>query len=309
MSIATDQAGTHQRLDRLNRASVARAVDPHTAPELAGRVGDGQLIPDELLSVAGLRLDLTPDQRATLSREEVASILVAGVEFEAILMAGLGLEVAYRRDKADPRTTYALHEIGEESRHSRVFLELVDQIGPTAVNPLARPLLARLSHLVDDFIIRHPATLYTLILGGEEIPDLLQKLAAEHADTDPHVAAVNRYHRSEEARHLAFARIRVGEAWDDAGAADRWGVRHLAPLVIGGMFDLLVHPGVYETVGLPGWDTWRAVRSDPARIALRHRATRPVLRSLLDAGVVRAGSVPGQWRRLCGVDRRGVPVT
>ena len=142
-----------------------------------------------------------------------------------------------------------------------------DQIGPTAVNPLARPLLARLSHVVDDFIIRHPATLYTLILGGEEIPDLLQKLAAEHADTDPHVAAVNRYHRSEEARHLAFARIRVGEAWDDAGAADRWGVRHLAPLVIGGMFDLLVHPGVYETVGLPGWDTWRAVRSDPARIA------------------------------------------
>jgi hypothetical protein len=308
MATTIEETGTHQRVRRLNQASVARAIDPEAAPDLLGPIGDGQLIPDELLSVAGLGLDLTGEQRALLSREEVASVLVAGIEFEAILMAGLSLEIAYRGAKTDPRSTYALHEIGEESRHSRVFLHLVEQIGPTASNPLARPMLRRASHLVDDFIIRHPATLYTLILGGEEIPDLLQKLAADHPDTDPQVAAVNRYHRAEEARHLAFARLRVGEVWDGAGTADRWGVRHLAPLVIGGMFDLLVHPGVYETVGLPGWDTWRAVRSDPDRIALRHQATRPVVGALLEAGVLRPGSVPRPWRRLCGVDRRGLPV-
>ena len=263
------------------------------------------MLPDELLSVAGLGLDLSPEQRARLSREEAASILVAGVEFEAILMAGLSLEVAYRAQKADPRSVYALHEIGEESRHSRVFIDLIDQLGPTARNPLARPALARVAHVVDDFVIRHPATLYALILGGEEIPDLLQKLASEHPHTDPHIAAVNRYHRSEEARHLAFARVRVGEVWETAGPVDRWGVRRLAPIVIAGMFDLLVHPGVYETIGLPGWDTWRAVRSDPARRELRHQACRGVLAALMDAGVIRAGRVPSGWRSLCGVDRRG----
>ena len=296
-----------RRLGHLNRTSVSRAVHPDTAAELAGRIGDGQLLPDELLSVAGLRLDLSDEQRARLSREEVASVLVAGVEFEAILMAGLSLEVAYRTSKTDRRTTYALHEIGEETRHSRLFAEIIDQIGPTARNPLARPWLMRLSHLVDDFIIRHPATLYTLVLGGEEIPDLLQALASEHPDTDPHLAAVNRYHRAEEARHLAYARLRLAEAWREATALDRWGVRRLAPLVIGGMFDLLVHPGVYETVGLPGWDTWRAVRTDPERRALRHRACRPVLRAMVDAGVVRPGRVPRGWRALCGVDRAGRP--
>jgi hypothetical protein len=304
----TDDAAADRRVQRLNRASVARVIDPSSAAELAGRVGEGQLIPDELLSVAGLGLDLTTEQRARLSREETASILQAGVEFEAILMAGLALEVAYRSSGRDPRSTYALHEIGEETRHSRLFLELIDQIDPRATNPLARPWLMRVSHLVDDFIIRHPATLYTLILGGEEIPDLLQQLASEHPGTDPHVAAVNRYHRSEEARHLAYARLRVGEVWRDAGAPDRWGVRHLAPLVIGGMFDLLVHPGVYETVGLPGWDTWRAVRADPHRRDLRHRACRPVLDALVGAGVLRAGRVPRGWRSLCGVDRWGQPV-
>lgn len=304
---ADDRA--QQRLARLNRASTTRSVDPDVAPELRGRVGPGQLVPDELLSVAGLGLDLTDEQRARLSREEVASILVAGVEFEAILMAGLSLEIAYRSVKTDPRSTYALHEIGEESRHSRVFLDLLEQIGPTARNPLARPMLTRLSHAVDDFVIRHPATLYTLILGGEEIPDLLQKLAAEHPATDAHVAAVNRYHRSEEARHLAFARLRVGEVWARAGRLDRWGVRHLAPVVIAGMWDLLVHPGVYETIGLPGWDTWRAVRADPHRRSLRHQACRPVLAALVDAGVITAGRVPRQWRSLCGVDRSGLART
>lgn len=307
MTITELAAGT-ARLHRLNTASVQRAIDPDTAPDLAGTVGPGQVLPDELLSVAGLGLDLTAEQRRVLSREEVASMLLAGVEFEAILMAGLSLEVAYHRAAGDPRTTYALHEIGEETRHSRLFLSVVDQLRPTAVNPLARPVLQRVAHLVDDFVIRHPATLYTLVLGGEEIPDLLQKLAAEHPDTDPHLAAVNRYHRLEEARHLAFARLRLGEVWPAAGPVDRWGVRHLAPRVIEGMFDLLVHPGVYETVGLPGWDTWRAVRTDPSRVARRHQATRPVLRALLDAGVLAPGRVPASWRRLCGVDRSGRPV-
>ncbi len=303
---ATDAAS--RRLGHLNRASTNRAIDPDRDPDLSGRIGDGQLLPDELLTVAGLGLDLTAEQRVTLSREEVASILAAGIEFEAILMAGLGLEVAYRADKTDPRTVYALHEIGEETRHSRVFASIIEDIAPTARNPFGNKWLLRASHLVDDFIVRHPSTLYTLVLGGEEIPDLLQSLAAEHPDTDPHVAAVNRYHRAEEARHLSYARLRLAETWRDAGALDRWGVRVLAPVVIGGMFDLLVHPGVYETVGLPGWDTWRAVRSEPGRRALRHRACRPVLSALLDAEVVRPGRVPRSWRTLCGVDRRGRPL-
>ena len=49
------------------------------------------------------------------------------------------------------------------------------------------------------------------MLAGEEIPDLMQKLASEHPETDPLLAEVNRYHRQEEARHLAFARMRLPE--------------------------------------------------------------------------------------------------
>jgi hypothetical protein len=74
------------------------------------------------------------------------------------------------------------------------------------------------------------------------------------------------------------------------------------------MFDLLVHPGVYTVVGLPGWTTWWNVRRSVTRVELRHRATRPVLNALLAAGVVAREHIPRPWRTLCGVDRAGTAV-
>lgn len=136
----------------------------------------------------------------------------------------------------------------------------------------------------------------------------MQKRAAEHPDTDPFIRQVNRYHRQEEARHLSYARTILPELWDRAGLFDRYLVRRVAPLIIGGMFDMLVHPGVYETVGLPGWSTWKAAKATPERTTFRQDATRPVLDALLGAGAITRGRVNSRWRRLCGVDRDGAPL-
>jgi hypothetical protein len=153
-----------------------------------------------------------------------------------------------------------------------------------------------------------PSFLLVLVLAGEEIPDLLQKLAAEHPDTDPLLAEVNRYHRQEEARHLSFAKTTLPELYAHAGRLDRWRIRHFAPVVIRLLFHMFVHPGVYSAVGLPGWPTWRAVNRTPERLAVRYHATRNIVRTLLDTGVFERGHVPRGWRRLCGVDRFGEPV-
>ena len=296
-----------QRIERLNTVSVKRVIDPDR--DLPGAIGPGQILPDELLSVAGLDVDLTPEQKAALSREEIASIATAGVKFEAVLTAGFAYQIATGGDITDPRVTYLFHEIGEESRHSRLFIRMVEQLRPSAKNPLNKPLLERLMKLGVGAIIRRPALLYTLVLGGEEIPDLFQKLAGEHPDTDPFVREVNRYHRQEEARHLSFARTILPELWADATWHDRFAVRFIAPLVIKGMFETIVHPGVYAAAGLPTWQTWKAANQTPQRVAIRHDATRPVLKALLDGGVLKAGRIPKAWRDLCGVDRKGSPLT
>jgi len=296
---------TTTRIDRLNTAAAKRVIDPDI--EISGAPGPGQVLPDELLSTAGLDLDLTPEQKATLSREEIASIAAEGIRFEAVLTAGFGLEIATSAAITDPRVTFLLHEIGEESRHSRLFVRLIEGLQPSAKNPLDRPVLRRLMRLGVRAVITRPALLYTLVLGGEEIPDLLQKLAGEHPDTDPFIRAVNKYHRLEEARHLSFARAVLPEVWSRATWHDRYAVRRIAPLVIKGMFGTLVHPGVYAAIGLPAFKTWRAVHASPARVALRYEATRPVLQALVDGGVLTKGRIPKRWRNLCGVDRDGAP--
>src|SRR5919201_5083723 len=89
----------------------------------------------------GLGPDLSDEQLAKLSREEVASILDAGLRFEAILMAGFSFQLALQRDFTDPRVIYALHEMGEETRHSRLFARLLDQLRPSARNTLDNRVL------------------------------------------------------------------------------------------------------------------------------------------------------------------------
>src|SRR5580698_5159679 len=248
----TDEASsrTNRRIERLSTASVTRILEPDV--DVPGAVGEGQVLPDELISLSNvpeLFDTLTDEQKAVLSREEFASIAETGVRFESVLMAGFSLEILGRRDLTDPRVTYLLHEMGEETRHSRLFVRLLSQIHPQARNPLDTPLLRIIQRIVLPFI-----------------------------------KAVSKYHRQEEARHLAFARLLFPEQWAAAGPVERFLVRHVGSHAAIGMFDTIVHPGVYATIGLPAWKTWKAVNRTVGRTAMRHRALRPLLNPLLDAG-------------------------
>ena len=292
------------RVERLSSASLRRVIEPEL--EVTGSLTNEQAIPDDLLSIVDLDLDLTRAQRVTLAREELASIVRFGILFEAILMSGFAYRLALSTDVTDPRFTYVLHEIGEESRHSRLFVRLVDELAPTQRDPFNSRVAALVRSRLFPLLVRRPSTLDTFVLAGEEIPDLFQRLAAEHPDTDPYVRAVSRYHRLEEARHLAYARTTVGEHYRRSTWTDRFAVRWIAPIAIVAMFDTIVQPFVYPTVGLPALRTWLRVRRQPARVALRQECVRSVLQALLDADVLQRGSVPLLWRRAGAVDRYGV---
>ncbi|HEY2563973.1 MAG TPA: diiron oxygenase, partial [Acidimicrobiales bacterium] len=123
-----------KKIDRLNAASLRRVIEPDT--KVTGGVGEGQVIPSEMLTVADLGLDLSDRERATLSREELASVVISGIRFETFLMSGFAAQMACTADLTDPRIVYMLHEMGEETRHSRLFIRLVDQLQPKATDPL-----------------------------------------------------------------------------------------------------------------------------------------------------------------------------
>ena len=295
-----------RRIERLNTASATRIIEPDVDVPGALDTG-GQVLPDELLSVVGLDVDLTPEQKRTLAREELGSIFDNGLRFEAMLNMGFSRLIATSEDLTDPRVTYMLHEMGEETRHSRLFVRVLEQLRPQAPKVMDKWIFRKLEEFGLRQIPARPALLFALVLAGEEAPDLFQKLASEHPDTDPFIKDVSRYHRQEEARHLSFARAIFPEVWAEASWQDRFAVRHVAPFIVRDMFRFLVHPGVYATVGLPTWDTWKAVNRTPERLAIRYEATRPVLQVLHSAGVFRRG-VPKAWQETCGVDAQGLPI-
>ena len=295
-----------ERVERLSTASTRRVLEPEELFDWSS-LGDGQIIADELLSTHGLGLDLTAEQKVRLSREEVAAMLGTGIRFEAALMAGFSLQITEADDLADPRVTYMLHEMGEETRHSRAFARLIEKLAPTAVDPLRTGVIGWGTDRMMRLTIGSPAVLYTFVLAGEEIPDLLQKRAAEHPDPDPLLAAVNRYHRQEEARHLAFARMLLPETWERASHADKTFVWHVVPGLVREMYENMIHAGVFAAVGLPGIATWKAARNHPGRVEIRVEACRPVLDTLVDAGAIERGKIPRAWRALCAVDPDGAP--
>jgi hypothetical protein len=184
---------------------------------------------------------------------------------------------------------------------------LIDELAPEQRDPFNGRVAAEIRSRLLPLLVRRPATFDAFVLAGEEIPDLFQKLAAEHPGTDDFVRAVSRYHRVEEARHLAFARTTVGEHYRDATWTDRFAVRWVVPIAIVSMFDTIVQPFVYPTIGLPALSTWLRVRRQPARVALRQQCVRAVLQALTDAGVFQLGRVPMLWQYAAAVDRDGVP--
>jgi P-aminobenzoate N-oxygenase AurF len=299
---------TTTRVEKLNAASLARVIEPDV--DLPGRLGGGKVLPDDLLwPTAGIDPGvLDAGQAVAFSRYALAAITQAGLELEGVLMAGFGLQIVRTDDYTDPRITYLLHELGEETRHSRLFARLLDQLPTPAPNPMGNRVFETVARGVVDQVIHRPSLLYTMVLAGEEIPDLMQKRAADHPDTDPFVREVNRYHRQEEARHLAFARMMLPEVWERSSLADRTMVRFAAPTFIREMYENMIHAGVFGAVGLPAMPTWRAARNHPGRVAMRVEATRPVLRALVEAGALERGHVPRAWRALCQVDPDGEPV-
>jgi hypothetical protein len=292
------------RVARLSHVSAKRVIEPDE--DVLGDFGPGQIIPDELLLTAGLDLDLTAEQKVTLAREQAAAMLDGGIRLEAVLLGGFGLMLASWPDLTDPRLVYLLHEVGEETRHSRLFVRMLAQLQPTAPNPFHDAVGRWIAKRIYRLTATHNLLLATMVLAGEEIPDLIQRRAIEHPDTDEYLRRANTYHREEEARHIAFAGILLPELWQRASRRDKWLVRRVAPFLVKLMVETqLTHPGIYAAAGLPALRTHRAVLRSANHRDLMSEAMRPVLKTLLSSAPELRGRVPRGWRRICQVDRHG----
>jgi hypothetical protein len=278
---------------RLLDASARHSFDPDTELDWDAPFEEGKWFwPPELVSLYGTPLwrRMSEEQRLELSRHEAASLASLGIWFEIILMQLLVRHI-YDKSVTSDHVGYALTEIADECRHSKMFARLIRRSDcPAYPVPRVYHNLARVLKTVSTTPGSFAATLL-----GEEILDWMQRLTFPDERVQPLVRGVTRIHVVEESRHVRYAREELRR---QMVAAPRWEQR-FTRITSGNsarVFSIcFINPQVYEQVGLDRAEAVAQVRASGHRREVMQAGARRLTDFLDDIGVLRG---PGRalWR-------------
>lgn len=250
---------------RLLDSSAALSFDPMTEIDWDAPLDPTQLgLNPEWSTLFGTEMweRMTPAQRVTLTRHEVASIMSTGIWFEMILQQ-MVLRDQYCSDYARPDFQFSLTEIADECRHSIMFARACSKMGISAYFPTSasRQLGRGFKTLASAEIA------YGGILVAEEVLDVMQRDWMRGEDVLPIVRGTSRIHVVEESRHMKFARQEMRERLEGAGRLRRQNSALVVAIAANVIVSNMVNKGVYAAAGL---DPDRAVAA--ARGNERHHA-------------------------------------
>lgn len=279
---------------RLLRSSVSHSYDPMTDIDWEAPLEDGAwfCVP-ERLSLYGTPLWERMDerQRIELSRHEFASLAGVGGWLELCLIQMMARYLA-SRDLKDPRTHYALNEIGDETRHVTMFGLLHRKLDCPAYGPPAylRHVFAVGSMAFQDL------TTFALTLVTEEVLDRFQREIARDERVQPLIRRICHIHVVEEARHVSFARTELRSAVQHTSAARRAFHRHLTALSASLDVPCLLDPAIYRAVGLDPVEARRQARHNPHYRETMLWSGEKLIAFLTEVGMIGRGQ-RHLWRR------------
>ncbi|GAA0462437.1 diiron oxygenase [Streptomyces sp. NPDC046215] len=277
--------------ERLLESSAKHSFDPDAALDWDAPLEEGKWFwPPELLSLYDTPLwrRMSQEQRLELSRHEAASLASLGIWFEIILMQLLVRHI-YDKPVTSAHVRYALTEIADECRHSKMFARMVEKSGsPTYPVSATHHNLARILKTISTT----PGS-FACTLLGEEILDYMQRLTFPDERVQTLIRGVTRIHVVEEARHVRYAREELRR---QMVTAPRWeaGLTRLSSGEAARVFSLaFVNPAVYTNVGLDRREAVTQVRASGHRREVMQTGAKRLTDFLDEIGVMR-----GVGRRL-----------
>jgi hypothetical protein len=275
---------------RLLRSAAKLSFDPTTEVDWeVEQPADMLYEPDRCCSLYGTPLweQLTVEQRATLTKHEVASIASVGIWFEEILMQML-LRYAYDRDLTRKDIQWTLTEIADECRHSIMFASMIKafDVPNYGVGRVAHEL-GRIFKAISNNVLTFAGTMYV-----EEILDGLQREAMDDESIQPLVRQVSRIHVIEEARHISYAREETLRAQTNSGPLRRTYNQFMIGLIVHEATRSLIHPDVYANAGLDAKTARTAAAANPNWRATKGRVAEKVLGFFDECGLI---GWPNRW--------------
>jgi hypothetical protein len=203
---------------------------------------------------------MTHEQRVTLTRHEVCSIMSTGIWFEMILQQ-MVLRDQYVKDPTNAEFRFALTEIADECRHSIMFARACEKMGAPAYFPDRISVeLARAFKTTANAEVA-----YGGILVAEEMLDVMQRDWMSGENVLPLVRETSRIHVVEESRHMKFARQEIQESLAGASAHRKARSGTVIAVVAHVILRNMVNKRVYAAAGLDTAEALRQVRQNQHR--------------------------------------------
>ncbi|MFF3112404.1 diiron oxygenase [Kitasatospora sp. NPDC057904] len=269
---------------RLLDSAAMLSYDPSTEIDWDAPLPDEHYgLNPEWSTLYGTRLwdEMTEQQRVTLTRHEVCSIMNTGIWFEMILQQ-MVLRDQYLKNPAGSEFQFALTEIADECRHSIMFARACQKMGVPAYRP--NKVVANAGRAFKSLAKGELA--YGGILVAEEVLDVMQRDWMRGENVLDIVRGTSRIHVVEESRHMKFARQEIRERMRHAGPARRrtsaTGIAMGAYVIVTSM----VHPGVYKATGLDVARALAEVRGNEHRKAMMRTSSRHLMAFLAETGLL-----------------------
>jgi len=283
-----------QTAQRLLSSSLRHSFDPDLEIDWDAPLDpDAYWIPPDRSSLFGTPLwnQMSRAQQIELTKYEVVSAASAGVWFETVLMQML-IRHYYDQDPTSPHAQYALTEVADECRHSIMFGRLIARLG-------CAPYQANWRDQLLGRFMKTTATgphMYAAILIAEEVLDAFQREIMVDDTLQPLIRMVSRIHVVEEARHVRYAREELVRQVERAGPIQLGYARIVIGRAACSIASRLVHPGIYESVGIPPTVGRAAALGNPHFRETLRWSGQKVVTYLSDLGLI-AGPARFLWRQ------------
>ncbi|MEZ0066003.1 hypothetical protein ABIA32_002012 [Streptacidiphilus sp. MAP12-20] len=284
-----------QVAERLLAASARHSFDPDTELDWDAPLVPGLwFMPAHLVSLYGTPLweRMSEEQRIELSRHESASIASAGIWFEIILMQLLSRHI-YAMDPRTGHVRYALTEVADECRHSKMFARLLTKLETPWYGPSGT---TRFLGRIMKTTAPTPAAFMATLLA-EEILDRTQRATFPDESVQPLLRGITRIHVIEEARHVRYAREELRRQMATAPAWERAYTRLTSGESAVVVSRSLISPKVYGAVGLDIGEALREARASEHRRETLRWSAEKLVEFLEEIGVIHGRAERARWRQ------------
>ncbi|CCQ17924.1 putative uncharacterized protein [Rhodococcus sp. AW25M09] len=225
--------------------------------------------------------EMSEEQRITLTRHEVCSIMSTGIWFEMILQQ-MVLRDQYCKDSSNSDFQFALTEIADECRHSIMFARACQKMGIKAYLPrrssieLGRGFKALASAEVA----------YGGILVAEEVLDVMQRDWMRGENVLPLVRTTSKIHVVEESRHMTFARAQMREEIAEKSPARRKASALVVAIAARMIVSNMVNKEVYAAAGLDVDRAVKEAKNNAHHHTMMRTSSEHLMAFLLDCGLI-----------------------